>query len=152
MDIMYRQYENPNFTDHSTYTSSIEIDESYANKETDIWGAAFAWTQSGYDGVEYNLCIDETGNHSAIYYTTYSAEKDYMETDYSRFCHYEIDFSDKDWSKKLCDKMFSSLDGFLAENIAHEISNGSIVVIPPEELDAYNKTPEPVIPEKSKSI
>ena len=74
----------------------------------DIWGAAFVWLGDNI-GVEYNLCIDENGNNcSAIYKMQMNG--DYMETDYSSFIHYEVDFDDADWKNTLRNIMCNALE------------------------------------------
>ena len=84
------------------------IDESMVNEEClDEWGCAFMWINDEY-GVEYNFCIDDGVNYSALY----KMDKDdegYADTDTSTFVHYEIDFGDKDWEKKLVDAMRNAI-------------------------------------------
>lgn len=94
----------------------INIDESYANTETDIWGAAFLWLNEDH-GVEYNLCYDSGECCSAIYKTEMNyKDRDYpdgyMETDYNTFEHYEIDFNDENWKEKLVEAMKESMEKF----------------------------------------
>ena len=89
----------------------------------DEWGCAFLWDETGNHGVEYNLCVEhceteeedkEYGyNDSAIYYTEMNQKTGYMETDYSLYEHYEIDFDDKDWEEKLRTKMKEVLENML---------------------------------------
>lgn len=82
------------------YVFELNIDESVIEEESaDIWGAAFLFNKVNNTGVEYNYCNDFGLDSSAIYKTK---EIDgVVETDYSTFIHYEIDFSDKLWKEKL---------------------------------------------------
>lgn len=64
----------------------------------DEWGAAYVWLNEDV-GVEYNLCIDNGENFSAIY--KMETHNGLLETDGSSFIHYEIDFSDEAWEEKL---------------------------------------------------
>lgn len=95
------------------YEYEVNIDKSYKDKETDEWGCAFLWLDDDH-GVEYNYCVDSfhnrTMNCSAIYATYMDhapafdddSEMDrYMETDTSKYVHYEIDFDDDEWKEKL---------------------------------------------------
>lgn len=74
----------------------------------DEWGAAFVWLGNDF-GVEYNLYIDGENNCSAIYKTQMN-DDGYMETDYSSFIHYEINFDDADWQEKLRKTMCNALE------------------------------------------
>ena len=88
----------------------INISSKYKNKNCiDEWGAAFVWLDDDH-GVEYNYCYDNGKCCSAIYkmemkYNYPKYPDGYMETDYSTFEHYEIDFTDKDWEQNLVDEM-----------------------------------------------
>lgn len=92
---------NPNFE------FECHISEEYKGKETDEWGSAFAYL--GDVGVEYNFCIDGGNDCSAIYKMEYNRETESIETDYSTFIHYEIDFDNKCWIQKLRDTMYKVL-------------------------------------------
>ena len=101
----------------SGFEYEINMDESYADDgDMDEWGMAFAWTADGKFGVEYNLCVEDGDNYSAIYYIFYNDATDHMEMDSSRYVHYEIDFDDADWEEKLKDALRDALCGFLEEN------------------------------------
>lgn len=108
------------------------IDESYIeNTCVDEWGAAFVWL--GDNGCEYNFCIDAESNSSAIYKTNASGK--YLDTDYSTFTHYEVDFANKNWKNELKDAMIQAYKVFFwdtklnkwkdicfnAENVASEV-------------------------------
>ena len=86
---------NPN------YEHELNMDKNdYVNKECyDDWGVAFTWLNDDI-GVEYNICFDGN-NCSAIYRMYIDKEDGYMYTDYSDFIHYEIDFNDDNWERKL---------------------------------------------------
>lgn len=66
--------------------------------DADICGAAFIWYNNF--GVEYNLCVDEKCNSSAIYKMT-ASNSDNFETDHDQYLHYEIDPNDPYWKKDL---------------------------------------------------
>lgn len=77
----------------------LNINESYAKKDSyDEWNAANVWNSHG-KGAEYNLCYDGRNEMSAIY------KADEYETDPTTYEPYEIDFSEDDWREKLIDKM-----------------------------------------------
>lgn len=77
----------------------------------DEWGCAFISVGDEL-GVEYNLCVDDGENCSAIYKTDYDEESGYIETDASTFIHYEIDFNNCKWKKELEDAMCEALIKF----------------------------------------
>ena len=81
----------------------------------DEWGCVYV--SLGDDiGAEYNLCIDNTTNEnincSAIYKTDYNDKADCIETDYSTFIHYEIDFDNPEWKEELENAMCKALIEF----------------------------------------
>lgn len=81
------------------YDYEINIDADKVDTEYfDDWGAAYLWLADD-KGVEYNLAYDDRECCSAIY----PFEND--ELDCTRFVHYEIDFTDEDWKRKLADAM-----------------------------------------------
>lgn len=81
----------------------------------DEWGCAYV-SLGETMSVEYNLCIDNTTNEnineSAIYRVDYNEECDEYETDCDTFIHYEIDFNNPKWGKKLEDAMCEALIKF----------------------------------------
>ena len=77
----------------------------------DEWGCAFISVGEEL-GVEYNLCVDDGENCSAIYKVDYDEETGYIETDASTFIHYEIDFDNSKWKKELEDAMCKALIEF----------------------------------------
>ena len=77
----------------------------------DEWGCAFISVGDKL-GVEYNLCVDSGENCSAIYKVDYNENDDCIETDYSAFIHYEIDFDNPKWKKELENAMCEALIKF----------------------------------------
>lgn len=93
------------------YSYEINICEEYKDLETDEWGCAFAWYGDNL-GVEYNFCIDNGTNYCAIYKMEINDKTDYMETDYTTYNHYEINFDDENWKRDLEDAMCTELIKF----------------------------------------
>lgn len=77
----------------------------------DEWGCAYVSVGDKL-GVEYNLCVDNGENYSAIYKVDYDEENDCIETDYTTFIHYEIDFDNPKWKKELENAMCEALIKF----------------------------------------
>ena len=77
----------------------------------DEWGCAYV-SLGEKIGVEYNLCVDDGENCSAIYKLDYDEESGYIETDASTFVHYEINFDNSKWKKNLEDVMCEALITF----------------------------------------
>lgn len=95
----------------SNYEFECNISNEYSNNQNcDVWGAAFLWGDDDNLGVEYNFCIDSGTNSSAIY--KMQMKDEYMETDYSTFIHYEIDFSKEDWQVILAQSMIQAYKKF----------------------------------------
>lgn len=91
------------------YEHECNIDSDEEDVENDLWCAALTWFGENI-GVEYNLCIQDDGtNCSAIYRMELNKEEDSMETDYDDYVHYEIDFSDRNWKRKLENAMCEAL-------------------------------------------
>ena len=91
------KFENYIIKEFKTYT------------DHDEWGVAFVWLND--IGVEYNFCIDNGYNSCAIYKTKLNTQG-YMETDYSTFSHYEVNFNNDNWMEKLENKMCEALMEF----------------------------------------
>lgn len=88
------------------YKFELNMDDSYKQyTDIDEWGMAVVW--AGYYGAEYNFCIEEGDNYSAIYYMEYNEKTDYWDTDYNCFEHYEINFNDFNWKKDLEKAMYN---------------------------------------------
>ena len=85
--------------DYEININSNDVDRD----STEIWAAAFLWLDDDH-GVEYNLSYDSGECCSAIYKTEIN-DSGYLETDYSTFEHYEIDFNDPEWKEKFVTKM-----------------------------------------------
>lgn len=84
----------------------LNMDDSYKNCENiDEWGMAVVW--AGYYGAEYNLCLEDGDNYSAIYFMEYNNETNYWETEYDCFKHYEIDFNNPNWKLELKEAMYN---------------------------------------------
>ena len=92
------------------YEFECNMSEEYKDKETDEWGCAFVWLND--IGVEYNFCIDSGNNCCAIYKMEINKETDYMETDYDKYIHYEIDFDNENWKEELENAMCEALIKF----------------------------------------
>lgn len=86
-----------------SYEFELNISDEYKNfTDHSEWGAAFVWFDNGV-GAEYNFCIQNGKNSSAIYrMRLINGEWD---TDYSDFRHYEIRFEDPDWAEALKKEM-----------------------------------------------
>lgn len=103
------------------FECNIEMIDVKEGDYYDQWGSAYircGWNQQY--GTEYNLCIDYTAgqseNCSAIYMMGLNDKKDILETDYSTYIHYEIDFNNKNWKNDLENKMCEALISFYFED------------------------------------
>ena len=77
-----------------------EIIKEYSDKENvDEWGYALITINDRY-GAEYNLCIEDGKNYSAIYFQECD-ENGIWQTDFSNSKHYEVDFSNPNWEREL---------------------------------------------------
>ncbi len=95
------------------YDYEINIDADKVDTEYfDDWGAAYLCLADD-KGVEYNLAYDGGECGSAIY----PFENDKL--DCTRFVHYEIDFTDENWKRKLVDAM---------EKAANELFEKTIIM------------------------
>lgn len=94
------------------YSFECNISESLRNEISwDEWGAYYVWLGENI-GAEYNFCIDNGNNCSAIYKMEFNHKTGYMETDYDAFMHYEIDFNSRNWKEKLENAMCKALIKF----------------------------------------
>ena len=92
------------------YSFEHSLSEEFKDYDQwDEWGCAQVWL--GNIGVEYNFCIDNGFNCSAIYGMMYNEESGYAETDYSDCEHYEIDFDKPTWAESLENAMCNALIG-----------------------------------------
>lgn len=86
-----------------SYEFELNISDEYKNfTDHSEWGAAFVWFDNGV-GAEYNFCIQNGKNSSAIY--RMRLRNGEWDTDYSDFRHYEIRFEDPDWAEALKKEM-----------------------------------------------
>lgn len=96
-------------------TFDDKIIKEYNNKENiDEWGCALITINDKY-GAEYNLCIDDKYNESAIYFQEID-ELGFWQTDYTNCKHYEIDFTNPNWKENLEKEMKNYLLKELKEN------------------------------------
>ena len=94
---------------------SDEIIDMYMDKENiDEWGVATV-TIDGLYGAEYNICIEDGNNESAIYFQELD-ENNFWQTDFSNYKHYEIDFNNPNWKEDLKKEMKNYLLKELKEN------------------------------------
>lgn len=92
----------------------LNMDESYKDCKTiDEWTMAVVWI--GHYGAEYNLCLQDGDNYSAIYFMKYNDETDYWDTDSSDYLHYEIDFNNPNWKLDLKEAMVAFAIGVINE-------------------------------------
>ena len=81
----------------------------------DDWCAALMWANDGV-GAEYNFCYQNGENYCAIYPMILSEYGDW-DTDTQKYLHYEIDFMDLDWKKKLEVVMHNAVQMFFSERV-----------------------------------
>lgn len=91
---------------NNKYKFELNMNNSYKKYiDIDEWGTAVI--DFGTYGAEYNFCIEEGNNYSAIYYMEYNEKTGYWDTDYNCFEHYEINFNDFNWKKDLEKAMYN---------------------------------------------
>lgn len=91
---------------NNKYKFELNMDNSYKKYiDIDEWGTAVI--DFGTYGAEYNFCIEEGNNYSAIYYMEYNPNTSYWNTDYNCFEHYEINFNNSNWKKDLEKAMYN---------------------------------------------
>lgn len=98
------------------YEFECNMSEEYKDYENhDEWGCAFVWLNNDI-GTEYNFAIetynDEVFTACAIYKTEINENSGYMETDYDKYVHYEIDFGNPNWKEELENAMCKALIEF----------------------------------------
>ena len=94
--------------------------EYYEEMESaDLPIAACLWLENGTHAVEYNLCYDKQArtNSSAIY----KMNADTQDTFHLIYEHYEVDFSDRQWEKKLRDAMEDAARRFWENGVVREM-------------------------------
>lgn len=88
----------------------LHLDEINDNYES--WGMGLVWFKDDESiGAEYNLCLEDGENYSAIYRSVIT-EDGYLSADYDDYIPYKIDFTDKDWEVKFEDAMCEALIAF----------------------------------------
>ena len=88
----------------------MNLKEDIANEDdVDIWGDIQVYTlDKGKNlgiGAEYNYCIDDGEDNSAIYMMYEDKETGDWDTDTDDYIHYEIDFTDPEWDWKILQAM-----------------------------------------------
>lgn len=105
--------------ENKEFSFDCNMSEEYKNYIShDEWGCAVLWENG--KGAEYNFCIDGT-NCSAIYKVEMVGDD--VETDYSEYVHYEIDFSNPEWEAALCEAMRKALRTFEARELLKAVEN-----------------------------
>lgn len=75
------------------------ISEEMFSEGVILPGAAYIWFED--IGVEFEFCIENGENYSAIYRMDMNKAGDDFETDHDEFYHYEIDPTDPEWKANL---------------------------------------------------
>lgn len=91
------------------YEFECHLFKEMAFKDGTLPGAAYVWF--GDVGVEYELCIENGENYSAIYKMNKNKTGDDFETDHDEYYHYEIDPNDPNMEKNLEIAMCKALIG-----------------------------------------
>lgn len=95
-----------------SYSFECNMSEEYKDyRNHDEWGCAFAWLEDKDIGVEYNFCFD-CGNSCCAIYKAITNSDGYLETDYSEFVHYDIDFDNDNWREEFENAMCKALIEF----------------------------------------
>lgn len=81
------------------YEFECNISEEMFSGEVTLPGAAYIWFED--IGVEFEFCIENGENYSAIYRMDMNKAGDDFETDHDEFYHYEIDPTDPEWKANL---------------------------------------------------
>lgn len=95
METIEQLKKNPDYL----FKCNITANDYKIMTSCDVWDAAYI--RCGSKGVEYNFCMDNGCNYSAIYMSEETHDGKYFMTDSSRYECYEIDFEDMEWKKKL---------------------------------------------------
>lgn len=117
------------------YSFDCELSKEYgSHKDWDEWGCACVWFGDEI-GAEYNFCIDNGQNCSAIYKMTINKEENKIaETDYSIFVHYEIDFGKENWKEELEDAMCRALIDFYISFLDDKEKMADFAILSKEEF------------------
>lgn len=89
-------------------TTNVTVGINNDIQNWDEWGCAELWLGEKI-GVEYNFCIDDGEDYSAIYKMEFNEDTGYYEVDYDKFVGYEVDFDDVEWRNKLENAMCKAL-------------------------------------------
>ena len=81
------------------YEFECNISEEMFSEGVILPGAAYIWFED--IGVEFEFCIENGENYSAIYRMDMNKAGDDFETDHDEFYHYEIDPTDPEWKVNL---------------------------------------------------
>lgn len=116
------------------YSFGCELSAEFSSYDNwDEWGCACVWFGDEI-GAEYNFCIDNGHNCSAIYKMTMNKDEDIAETDYSTFVHYEVDFSKENWKDELEDAMCRALIDFYISFLDDEEKMADFDILTKEEF------------------
>lgn len=91
------------------YEFECDFFKEMAFKDGTLPDAAHVWF--GDVGVEYELCIENGENYSAIYKMNKNESGEDFETDHDEYCHYEVDPNDPNMEKNLEIAMCKALIG-----------------------------------------
>ena len=92
-------------------TTNVTVGINNDIQNWDEWGCAELWLGEKI-GVEYNFCIDDGEDYSAIYKMEFNEDTGYMETDGDSFVHYVINFDEHKWIESLENAMYEALIKF----------------------------------------
>ena len=94
-----REKEIVNLMMNPDYEFECNISEEMFSEGVILPGAAYIWFED--IGVEFEFCIENGENYSAIYRMDMNKAGDDFETDHDEFYHYEIDPTDPEWKANL---------------------------------------------------
>ena len=116
------------------YSFECNMSKEYATYDNcDEWGSAFAWLGDEI-GVEYNFCVGYCLNCSAIYEMSMNKDEGIMETDYSSFVPYKVDFKKDNWKEELEDAMCRALIDFYISFLDDEEKMADFDILTKEEF------------------
>lgn len=94
-----KEKEIVNLMMNPDYEFECNISEEMFSEGVILPGAAYIWFED--IGVEFEFCIENGENYSAIYRMDMNKAGDDFETDHDEFYHYEIDPTDPEWKANL---------------------------------------------------
>ena len=94
-----KEKEIVNLMMNPDYEFECNISEEMFSEGVILPGAAYIWFED--IGVEFEFCIENGENYSAIYRMDKNKAGDDIETDHDEFYHYEIDPTDPEWKANL---------------------------------------------------